>query len=103
LPLSGNTLQLTSDGFEGYVTAVKKQLRGPVSFAQLVKIYASHRDREQRYSTAEVVERSQLRSWETLIRGAFAPLTLNGRISVSEWEFTLRPGSRIASLKMGGS
>jgi IS1 family transposase len=53
---SDKPYQLTSDGFKGYVTAVKKQLRGRVSFAQLIKVYASPREGEQRYSPGEVVE-----------------------------------------------
>ena len=58
---SGNPFQLTSDGFKAYVTAVKKHLRGRVSFAQLVKVYASPRDGEQRYSPGEVVEAVQVK------------------------------------------
>lgn len=48
--------QLTSDGFGPYKPAVKSFLRGRVDFAQLVKVYASPRDGEQRYSPAEVVD-----------------------------------------------
>jgi IS1 family transposase len=48
--------QLTSDGFKAYVKAVKNHLRGRVSFAQLVKVYSSPREGEQRYSPGEVVE-----------------------------------------------
>jgi transposase-like protein/IS1 family transposase len=48
--------QLTSDGFRPYVPAVKSFLRGRVDFAQLVKVYASPREGEQRYSPAEVVD-----------------------------------------------
>ncbi len=53
---SSDPYQLSSDGFKAYVTAVKKQLRGRVSFAQLVKVYSSPREGEQRYSPGEVVE-----------------------------------------------
>lgn len=53
---SSDPYQLTSDGFKAYVTAVKKQLRGRVSFAQLVKVYGAPRDGEARYSPAEVVD-----------------------------------------------
>jgi IS1 family transposase len=53
---SSKPYQLSSDGFKGYVTAVKKQLRGRVSFAQLVKVYSAPREGEQRYSPGEVVE-----------------------------------------------
>lgn len=48
--------QLTSDGFAAYKGAVKSYLRGCVDFAQLVKVYASPREGEQRYSPAEVVD-----------------------------------------------
>lgn len=48
--------QLTADGFKAYVKAVKKHLPGRVSFAQLVKVYSSPREGEQRYSPGEVVE-----------------------------------------------
>jgi IS1 family transposase len=48
--------QLTSDGFGPYKPAVKSYLRGRVDFAQLVKVYASSREGEQRYSPAEVVD-----------------------------------------------
>ena len=48
--------QLTSDGFAPYKPAVKSFLRGRVDFAQLVKVYASPREGEQRYSPAEVVD-----------------------------------------------
>ena len=53
---STNPYQLTSDGFRAYIPAVKKHLRGRASFAQLVKVYASPREGEQRYSPGEVVE-----------------------------------------------
>jgi len=48
--------QLTSDGFGPYKPAVKSYLRSRVHFAQLVKVYASSTDGEQRYSPAEVVD-----------------------------------------------
>jgi transposase-like protein/IS1 family transposase len=48
--------QLTSDGFKSYVKAVKKHLPGRVHFAQLIKVYSSPREGEQRYSAGEVVE-----------------------------------------------
>ena len=53
---SGQRFQLTSDGFKAYVKAVKTYLPGRVDFAQLVKVYSSPREGEQRYSPAEVVE-----------------------------------------------
>jgi IS1 family transposase len=48
--------QLTSDGFHPYIKAVKNQLAGRVHFAQLIKVYSSPREGEQRYSPGEVVE-----------------------------------------------
>jgi hypothetical protein len=53
---SQDRYQLTSDGFSPYVSAVKMLLRDRVDFAQLVKVYGSPRDGEQRYSPAEVVD-----------------------------------------------
>ncbi len=53
---TADPFQLTSDGFKAYVKAVKTHLRGRASFAQLVKVYASPREGEQRYSPGEVVE-----------------------------------------------
>ncbi|MGO9323600.1 MAG: IS1 family transposase [Terracidiphilus sp.] len=53
---SGYPYQLTSDGFPPYVKAVKKHLPGRVHFAQLIKVYSSPREGEQRYSAGEVVE-----------------------------------------------
>jgi transposase-like protein/IS1 family transposase len=48
--------QLTSDGFKPYIGAVKMILRDRVDFAQLIKVYGTPRDGEQRYSPAEVVD-----------------------------------------------
>ena len=53
---SDSRYQLTSDGFRPYVNSVKMILRGRVDFAQLVKVYGSPREGEQRYSPAEVVD-----------------------------------------------
>lgn len=53
---SQQRFQLTSDGFKPYALAVKTQLRKPVDFARLVKVYGVSRDGEQRYSPAEVVD-----------------------------------------------
>ena len=53
---SRDRYQLTSDGFKPYVSAVKLILRDRVDFAQLVKVYGTPRDGEQRYSPAEVVD-----------------------------------------------
>ncbi len=48
--------QLTTDGFKPYVKAVKMLLRDRADFAQLIKVYGTPRDGEQRYSPAEVVD-----------------------------------------------
>jgi transposase-like protein/IS1 family transposase len=48
--------QLTTDGFTPYIKPVKKLLAGRVHFAQLIKVYGSPREGEQRYSPAEVKE-----------------------------------------------
>src|SRR5271157_1275460 len=53
---SDSRYQLTSDGFKPYIKSVKMLLRGRVDFAQLVKVYGSPREGEQRYSPAEVVD-----------------------------------------------
>lgn len=47
--------QLSSDGFPAYPKAVKKHLSGRVHFGQIVKVYASPMEGEQRYSPPEVV------------------------------------------------
>jgi len=48
--------QLTTDGFPAYPDAVSYSLGTRVEYAQLIKVYASPRDGEQRYSPADVVE-----------------------------------------------
>jgi len=53
---SNTPYQLTTDGFRPYTKAIRKQMRGRVDFAQLVKIYSRPREGEQRYSPGEVVE-----------------------------------------------
>jgi transposase-like protein/IS1 family transposase len=53
---SKDRFQLTTDGFSPYVSAVKLLLRDRVDFAQLIKVYGTPRDGEQRYSPAEVVD-----------------------------------------------
>jgi IS1 family transposase len=53
---SSHPYQLTTDGFPPYVKAVQRQLPARVHFAQLIKVYASSREGEQRYSPAEVKE-----------------------------------------------
>ncbi len=56
LATSTTPYQLSSDGFAAYKKAVKTFLPHRVHFAQLVKVYASSREGEQRYSPAEVVK-----------------------------------------------
>lgn len=49
--------QLTTDGLKHYIEAVAVNLQDRCcDFAQLIKIYASPREGEQRYSPGEVVE-----------------------------------------------
>ncbi|MGD0892369.1 MAG: hypothetical protein ABR923_12640 [Terracidiphilus sp.] len=53
---SKDRFQLTTDGFGPYVSAVKMLFKDRVDFAQLIKVYGTPRDGEQRYSPAEVVD-----------------------------------------------
>jgi IS1 family transposase len=53
---SDSRYQLSTDGFKPYISAVKMYLKGIVDFAQLVKIYSTPREGEQRYSPGDVVE-----------------------------------------------
>jgi transposase-like protein/IS1 family transposase len=48
--------QLTTDGYKPYENAVSYSLGTRVDFAQLIKIYATNREGEQKYSPPEVVE-----------------------------------------------
>lgn len=48
--------QLTTDGLQAYIPAVDLNLSDRCDFAQLIKVYASPREGEQRYSPGEVVE-----------------------------------------------
>lgn len=48
--------QLTTDGLALYKPAAELLLRGYADYAQLVKIYSSPREGEQRYSPGDVVE-----------------------------------------------
>ena len=51
------SFQMSTDGFAPYKDAVVYSLGGQyVDFAQLVKVYASNREGEQRYSPAECVD-----------------------------------------------
>jgi IS1 family transposase len=47
--------QLTTDGFRPYIDAVDTALIDRVDFAQLVKVYASPREGEARYSPGDVI------------------------------------------------
>jgi len=53
---SDQMFQLTTDGFAPYINAVDDGLADRVDFAQLIKVYASSREGEQRYSPPEVVD-----------------------------------------------
>lgn len=48
--------QITTDGFQPYVTAIEHSFGIDVDFAQLVKVYSSPADGEQKYSPGEVVD-----------------------------------------------
>ncbi|WP_225309721.1 IS1 family transposase [Larkinella humicola] len=50
-----NRIQLTTDGFKPYLTAVEATFEGNIDFAQLVKIYGSAQGEgnDKRYSSAE--------------------------------------------------
>jgi transposase-like protein/IS1 family transposase len=48
--------QLTTDGMNAYPEAVSYSLGTRVDFAQLIKVYATNREGEQKYSPPEVVE-----------------------------------------------
>lgn len=53
---SKQRFQITTDGFQPYVSAITTTLSDRCDFAQLIKVYAAPRDGEQRYSPADVVE-----------------------------------------------
>jgi IS1 family transposase len=48
--------QVTTDGFQPYIGAIDAGLSDRVDYAQLVKVYASDREGEARYSPPEVVD-----------------------------------------------
>ena len=56
LATSKQRYQLSTDGFKAYVRSVQIFLGTRVHFAQLVKVYGTDREGEQRYSPAEVVD-----------------------------------------------
>jgi hypothetical protein len=76
-----HSYQLTSDGFRPYIEAVDAVLPRDIDFAQLVKVYATSREGEQRYSPGDVVDAVPTPSSAILIRTAFALATLSGKIS----------------------
>ncbi len=53
---SDKRFQFTTDGFQAYVNATDRILGNRVDFAQLIKVYGTPREGEQRYSPGEVVE-----------------------------------------------
>jgi transposase-like protein/IS1 family transposase len=53
---SENHYQITTDGFPLYTDAIHAALYDRVSYAKLVKVYASPREGEQRYSPGDVVD-----------------------------------------------
>jgi len=55
--------QITTDGFRPYVDAVQYSLGTRVDFAQLIKVYSTPREGEQRYSPAEVVDAVPVPQW----------------------------------------
>jgi IS1 family transposase len=48
--------QITTDGFQPYVSAIETTLSDRVDYGMLIKVYRSPREGEQRYSPADVVE-----------------------------------------------
>lgn len=48
--------QITTDGFQPYISAITTTLSDSCDFAQLIKVYAQDREGEQRYSPPDVVE-----------------------------------------------
>ena len=53
---SDSHYQLTTDGFHLYREVIHTMLQDRVSYGQLIKVYSSPREGEQRYSPGEVVE-----------------------------------------------
>jgi transposase-like protein/IS1 family transposase len=53
---SESRFQFTTDGFKPYVDATHMILGNRVDFAQLIKVYGTAREGEQRYSPGEVVD-----------------------------------------------
>ena len=53
---SDHWFQVTTDGFQPYIGAIDAGLSDRVDYAQLVKVYASDREGEARYSPPDVVD-----------------------------------------------
>jgi IS1 family transposase len=51
-----NSLQIKTDGFQPCISAIETALSDRVGYGMLIKVYAAPREREQRYSSADVVE-----------------------------------------------
>jgi len=47
--------QLSSDGFQAYVTAIERAFEGHIDYAQIIKVFGSPVDGEKRYSPAECI------------------------------------------------
>jgi transposase-like protein/IS1 family transposase len=52
---SNQPFQLTTDGYHQYAKAITAGLRNRASYAQLIKVYGTPREGEQRYSPGEVI------------------------------------------------
>lgn len=52
---NGERFQMTTDGFRPYIDAVETAYGADIDFAQLVKVYASSKESDTRYSPGEVV------------------------------------------------
>jgi transposase-like protein/IS1 family transposase len=52
---SGQRFQITTDGFQPYVSAITTTLSDRCDFAQHIKVYGQPQDGERRYSPAEVL------------------------------------------------
>jgi hypothetical protein len=63
LRYSAGEFQITTDGFKRYVDALEYSLGTRVDFAQLIKVYSTPREGEQRYSPAAVVDAVPVPQW----------------------------------------
>lgn len=74
--------QISTDGFQPYVSAITTTLSDRCDFAQLVKVYAQAPEEERRrYVPPKSRTRRRSQSWETPIPPKSALLTLNGKTS----------------------